>query len=118
MGRVWNHRPGLAASGRGRRSRRDGRISRGRAVRIRGPCSRARRGLGRGEILVVLARTSGTGDTLPRQVLRMAVSTTLPARPALFERAAIALLAFLVLLLCGLAGCRRRVVPPAEQAGG
>jgi serine protease len=42
--------------------------------------------------------------------------TTLSARPALLERAAIALLALLVLLLCGLTGCGRRVVPVADLA--
>ncbi|MFL5309443.1 MAG: S8 family serine peptidase [Myxococcales bacterium] len=37
--------------------------------------------------------------------------STLHARPALFERAVVALLALLVLLLLGLAGCGRRIVP-------
>ena len=41
--------------------------------------------------------------------------TTLQARPALLERAVVALLALLVLLLFGLTGCGRRVVPVAEQ---
>lgn len=43
------------------------------------------------------------------------VPTTLQARPALLERAVVALLALLVLLLCGLTGCGRRIVPIAEQ---
>ena len=42
--------------------------------------------------------------------------TTLPARPALVERVVVALLALLVLLLFGLTGCGRRVVPISEQA--
>jgi serine protease len=48
---------------------------------------------------------------------RMTVSlSTLRARPALLERAVVALLALLVLLLCGLMGCGRRVVPVATSA--
>ena len=55
--------------------------------------------------------------TLRSTVEKMAVSSsTLRARPALVERAAVALLALLVLLLCGLIGCGRRVVPVATSA--
>src|SRR5438477_11514751 len=42
-------------------------------------------------------------------------STTLHARPALHDRAVVALLAVLVVLLIGLTGCGRRVVPIGEQ---
>jgi len=40
--------------------------------------------------------------------------TTLHARPALGERALVALIAALVLLMLGLAGCGRRIVPVAQ----
>src|SRR5207244_10912861 len=43
--------------------------------------------------------------------------STLHARPALFERAVVALLALLVLLLLGLTGCGRRIVPVLAEQG-
>ena len=43
--------------------------------------------------------------------------STLHARPALFERAVVALLALLVLLLLGLTGCGRRIVTVQTEQG-
>src|SRR3989475_5273466 len=43
--------------------------------------------------------------------------STLHARPALFERAVVALLSFLVLLLPGLTGCGRRIIAVQAEQG-
>jgi len=46
----------------------------------------------------------------------MTASIRLSSRPRLTERAVVALVAALALLLLGLAGCGRRTVPVAEQS--
>src|SRR6266446_4704067 len=62
-------------------------------------------------------RWVGPGSEIRRRRERMSAElSTLQARPALFERAGVAVIAVLVLLLLGLAGCgRRMVVAQAEQ---
>src|SRR3989442_2303251 len=69
------------------------------------------------EIRAALGRTWTVRYTGSRSGCMTVELSTLHARPALLERAIVALLALLVLFLFGLAGCGRRIAPiVAEQS--